>query len=118
MTVAAWVLGGTTAFFLVLCVWLIRVVLAQANEETDRAKFYHEAGKSAAQHELDFLKLQVEKKEAEAREAEAYAKLAEDERARAREGLPASKFGDRIPTGSQRAGGRRTVINPTGGPDD
>lgn len=78
----------------------------------DESRFYHNAGRSSAQHQLEVERMNIERIQAEADKAKAEASKMEEERLQLREtkavaGEP--KHGNR--------GHRRTVIEPVGGPN-
>ena len=78
----------------------------------DESRFYHNAGRSSAQHQLDVERLNIERIQAEASKAKAEASKMEEERLQLREtrGVASEpKHGNR--------GHRRTVIEPVGGPN-
>lgn len=87
---------------------LISVVM----EVHDESRFYHNAGRSSAQHQLDVERLNIERIQAEADKAKAETRKMEEERNHRREihGISEEpKHGNR--------GHRRTVISPVGGPN-
>ena len=87
---------------------LISVVM----EVHDESRFYHNAGRSSAQHQLDVERLNIERIQAEADRAKAEARKMEEERLHKREirGVAEEpKHGNR--------GHRRTVIEPVGVPN-
>tara|TARA_R100000458_G_C8277969_1_gene253774 strand:+ start:922 stop:1287 length:366 start_codon:yes stop_codon:yes gene_type:complete len=78
----------------------------------DESRFYHNAGRSSAQHQLDVERMNIERIQAEADKAKAETRRMEEERLSAKQrgevaGDP--KHGNR--------GLRRTVIEPVGGPN-
>jgi hypothetical protein len=77
----------------------------------DESRFYHNAGRSSAQHQLEIERLNIEKTQAESEKMKAEAYLIEEQRNMAKE----------IPGASDpRHGGkkhRRTVIESVGGPN-
>jgi hypothetical protein len=81
-------------------------------EVHDESRFYHNAGRSSAQHQLDVERLNIERIQAEADKAKAETSKMEEERMHRREirGVAEEpKHGNR--------GHRRTVIAPVGGPN-
>ena len=78
----------------------------------DESRFYHNAGRSSAQHQLDVERLNIDRIQAEAEKAKAETRKMEEERLQQRETRGVSgdpKHGNR--------GLRRTVIEPVGGPN-
>ena len=78
----------------------------------DESRFYHNAGRSSAQHQLDVERLNIDRIQAEADKAKAETRKMEEERLQQRETRGVSsdpKHGNR--------GLRRTVIEPVGGPN-
>ena len=87
-------------------------LIAVVMDVHDESRFYHNAGRSSAQHQLDVERLNIERIQAEAEKAKAEASKMEEERLQLRETRGVSgepKHGNR--------GHRRTVIEPVGGPN-
>ena len=87
---------------------LISVVM-DVHEES---RFYHNAGRSSAQHQLEVERLNIEKIQAEADKAKAEAARMGEERLQRRE-----VGGSREPNHGNR-GLKRTVIKAVGGPNE
>ena len=87
---------------------LISVVM----EVHDESRFYHNAGRSSAQHQLEAERMNIEKIQAEADRAKAEASRMEEERLKRRE-----VSGSREPSHGNR-GHKRHVIQAVGGPNE
>jgi hypothetical protein len=102
-----------TIFFLIKTInkvqdRLISVVM-DVHEES---RFYHNAGRSSAQHQLEIERMNIERIQAEADKAKAEAALMGEERIKSRE-----FSGSRDPNHGVR-GHKRTVIKSIGGPNE
>tara|TARA_R110002051_G_C8458355_1_gene457941 strand:+ start:209 stop:529 length:321 start_codon:yes stop_codon:yes gene_type:complete len=75
----------------------------------DQSRFYHNAGRSSAEHQLQVERMNIEKLQAEAEKAKYESRLMEEERLNNAQvkGFKDPKYGKR--------GHKRTVIEPVGG---